>query len=343
MNARMLVVSLSLAVAAGAYAAPQPEARRQRESRPEQRADQPEPGRVLREALQRRLEQTRRHQERLERAIALLEGGAAQDEVLAEFPELGRQRPGGPGGMGGPGEGDFGPPGVMPEHGDGGEGQGPRGPGRGGREPGPGRSGPGGGGGGREPMLDRPLTDDERAAVREFLRSAQPRLHAMFDELEKADPEEAGRKLREMFPRLRPLIELRQRDPKQYEARLNELRSGREAMDSARRVVELEQPGSGAAEGDLAAARQALRGAVAAHLEARTEIRRMDLDRQIARAQSERQEMDNRTSDRDSEIDEMVNRMIERERQRAREGELGHDDPEGRDGPRRPMRRGERP
>lgn len=323
MNARMLSVTVAVAIAAGGLAAPQPEARRQRESRPEQRGDQPEPGRMLRESIQRRIELTRRQQERLERAMAMLDEGAGPDELLAEFPELGRQRPGGPG------EGDLGPPGMMPEHGDGfgPEGQGPRGPGR----------------GGREPMLDRPLTDEERAAVREFLRSAQPRLHAMFDELEKADPEEAGRKLREMFPRLRPLIELRQRDPKQYEARLNELRSGREAMDSARRVVELEQPGSGAAEADLAAARQALRGAVAAHLEARTEIRRMDLDRQIARAQTERQEMDRRTGDRDSEIEAMVNRMIERERQRAQDGEHGHDDRDGRDGPRRPMRRGERP
>lgn len=332
MNARMLFVALSLVVAAGAHAAPQPEARRQRESRPEQRAEQPEPGRMLRESIQRRIEMARRQQERLERAMSMLDGGASPDEMLAEFPELGRQRPGGPGEGG-----DFGPLGMPPEYGDGPgpDGQGPRGPGRGQRDPGL--------GGGREPMLDRPLTDDERAAVREFLRSAQPRLHSMFDELEKADPEEAGRKLREMFPRLRPLIEMRQRDPRQYEARLNELRSGREAMDSARRVVELERPGSGAAEADLAAARQALRAAVAAHIEARTEIRRLDLDRQIARAQTERQEMDSRSGERDSEIEAMVNRMIERERQRGDDGEHGHDDRDGRDGLRRPMRRGERP
>lgn len=332
MNARMLFVALSLVVAAGAHAAPQPEARRQRESRPEQRAEQPEPGRMLRESIQRRLEMARRQQERLERAMTMLDGGAGPEELLAEFPELGRQRPGGPGEGG-----DLGPLGMPPEHGEGlgPEGQGPRGPGRGQRDPGL--------GGGREPMLDRPLTEEERAAVREFLRSAQPRLHTMLDELEKADPEEAGRKLREMFPRLRPLIEMRQRDPRQYEARLNELKSGREAMDAARRVVEIEQPGSGAAEGDLAAARQALLAAVGAHLDARTEIRRLDLDRQIARAQKERQELDSRSGERDSEVEHMVDRMIERERQRARDGEDGSEGRERGDSPRRPMRRGERP
>lgn len=339
MNSRILMLAATVVVlalphvVAPASAASQPEPRGEHGARPAP------PGtpdghisrRALRELIERRLEFSRRQQERMERALRMLEEGADPADVEAEFPDIGRG-PGGVGGGGGPG----GPPSGMMD-GDMGDGPpGPRGPGRGQRDPG----GGGGGMGGREPPLDRPLTDEERAAVREFLRTAQPRLHEMFAELEAADPDEASRRLREMFPRIRPMIELRQNDPALYELRMRELRTGREAMESARKFIEVERAAN-TPEAERTRAEASLRAAVGAHLDARAEIGRHELARQIERARRDIAEIEGRSADRDADVQRMMTRMIERERQRARDG----DKPQGedaRDGQRgRPGRRGD--
>lgn len=314
MNGRVFafVVSVwvgAMALGAGtALGAPQPEPRGERALRPLPPHGQEGAGgrRVLREMIERRLEFARRQMERMERALRMLDDGADPAEVEAEFPDIGRG-PGGPGGGASAGPGGM----IDGEPFDGPPGQ--RGQGRGPREGGP------GGEGRREPPPDRPLTDEERAAVREFLRTAQPRLHEMFIELEKADPDEAARRMREMFPRFRPIIELRQNDPALFELRMRELRAGREAMEAARRLIEIERD-AGAPEADRARAEEAFRGAVVAHLEARADIGRHDLNRQIEHARRELAELDRRASERESEVLRFMQRMIERERQRARDG-----------------------
>ncbi|MBX3403352.1 MAG: hypothetical protein KF699_08080 [Phycisphaeraceae bacterium] len=328
MLAAMVGVLASASVAAPVSAPVQPEPRGEHGARPAPQGsrDAAVGRRMLRELIERRLEFSRRQQERMERALRMLEEGADPADVEAEFPDIGRG-PSGPAGAGGP------PGGMM--DGDMGDGPpGPRGPGRGQREPG------GSGSGGREPPLDRPLTDEERAAVREFLRTAQPRLHEMFAELEAADPDEAARRLREMFPRIRPMIELRQNDPALYELRMRELRTGREAMEAARRFIEVERTAS-SPEAERTRAEAALRAAVGAHLDARAEIGRHELARQIERAQRDLAEIEGRSADRDADVQRMMTRMIERERQRARDGDKPHGD-EAREGQRgRPGRRGD--
>lgn len=329
MNGRVFAFVVSVCVGAmalgggTAIGAPQPEPRGERAQRPVPPHGQEGGGgrRVLREMIERRIEFTRRQMERLERALRMLDDGADPAEVEAEFPDIGRG-PGGPGGSGGgpggmiDGEPFDGPPGQR------GQGRGPRDGGAGGE----------GGMGRREPPPDRPLTDEERAAVREFLRTAQPRLHEMFTELEKADPDEAARRMREMFPRFRPMIELRQNDPALFELRMRELRTGREAMEAARRLIEIERD-AGAPEADRARAEEAFRGAVVAHLDARADIGRHELNRQIENARRELAELDRRASERESEVLRFMQRMIERERQRARDG----DKPQGPED-REPMR-----
>ena len=343
MNSRILLLAATIGVLAMAHAAVTASAASQPEPRGEQGARPAPPGtpdgfigrRALRELIERRLEFSRRQQERMERALRMLEEGADPADVEAEFPDIGRG-PGGLGGGGGPG----GPPGGVMD-GDMGDGPpGPRGPGRGQRDPGGGGGGGGGmGGREREPPLDRPLTDEERAAVREFLRTAQPRLHEMFAELEAADPDEASRRLREMFPRIRPMIELRQNDPALYELRMRELRTGREAMESARKFIEVERAAN-TPEAERSRAEAALRAAVGAHLDARAEIGRHELARQIERAQRDIAEIED-VPRIVTPMCSMMNRMIERERQRAKDGDKPHGDDardgqRGRPGQRRP-------
>lgn len=287
--------------------------------------------RSLRERLEMRREQLRRLQDRLDQAIRRLEAGESDEQLREEYPDLFRGRPGG----GGPDglDGFDALPGQMPPGGrrPGMRGEGPEG---GPEGPGPDRFERGGGGMGGGPGRDRwregggpdrPPTDEERAAMRAFLRESQPRLFEMLERLEKEDPAEAQRKLAEAFPRLRPLLELRKADPQMFELRMKDLRHGREAMDAARWLAE-----HGSAEADeVARHREALRAALLAQFDGRTEIQRRDIDRQEDHIEKARADLESRAAARDSAIEEMMTRMIEREQERLRRGGDDRDPPHG--------------
>lgn len=300
-----------------------------------------EPGQHLRERLRQRQEQMRRAQERLDRAVSLLDEGANPDTLREEFPEFFRSRPSGadpegfdaferppfgdevggagPGGRGGPGTagpGRSGAGGGPPERFE-------RGSGLGGLGGGMGTEGRGGRD--RTP-LDRPMTDEDRAAVREFLKVAQPRLFEMLQRFEREDPAEAQRKLAEAFPRVRPLIELRSTDPALFELRMKDLRLGREAMEAARWLADQEGSSGDISDADRAARQQPLREALAAQFDARTEIMRHDLEMQTRRHDEAKRELANRASGRDEAVDSMMTRLLSRERERLRRGD-GRDDP----------------
>ncbi len=303
---------------------------------------------ALRERIEQRREQLRRSQERIELAIKLMDEGATIDRLREEYPEFFRLARGGAGAEG-PDPLD-GPPGA-------GMGGGRRPGMRGGDGPqdergvldgperfergGPGGAeGPPGGDRGRDrPVADRPPTDEERAAMREFLRVGQPRLFEAFQELEERDPEEAKRKLVEMFPRVRPLLEMRQKDPQMFELRMKDLRNGREAMESARWLAQQEQEGSGAGSDDRAKRRESMRAALLNQFDARTEIHRRELERQSERLTLARADLETRAAERDRSIELEMAKMIEREQERLRRGDGPDDSPEQ---GRRPGRRGDR-
>jgi len=310
---------------------------------------------ALRERIEQRRAQLRRSQERIDLAIKLMDEGATIDRLREEYPELFRPARGG-GGPEGPDLLD-GPPGA-------GMGGGRRPGMRGGEGPqdergmldGPERferGGPGGGPGGGEgrpggergrdrPGADRPPTDEERAAMREFLRVGQPRLFEAFQELEERDPEEAKRKLVEMFPRVRPLLEMRQNDPQMFELRMKDLRNGREAMEAARWLAQHEQAGSSAGSDDLAKRRESMRAALLKQFDARTEIHRRELDRQSERLTEARAELETRAAERNKSVEATMARMIEREQERLLRGEGPDDEPPPREPGRRPGQRGDR-
>lgn len=304
---------------------------------------------AIRERIQQRREQLRRAQERIDLAMKRMDEGATVEQLQAEYPEFFRPRPGmagGPEGFdghdglpGGPGgrrpgmRGGEGPDGLM---------GGPDGPDRFDRSGGPG--GPGGmGERGRDRAgSDRAPTDEERAAIREFLRVAQPRLYELLQDLEEHDPAEAKRKLTEAFPRVRPLLDLRKSDPEMFELRMKDLRNGREAMESARWLAQHQAAESGASESENARRREAMRAALRAQFDARTEIQRRDYARQAERLTEAQAELEKRAGDRDSTVEAMMARMIEREAERIRRGEGPDDGPLPGEPGRRPGRRGDR-
>ncbi len=287
----------------------------------------PQGVRAIRERIEQRRDMLRRAQERVDLALKLLEEGASIDRVREEYPEFFR-RQGGPGpDMGEMPEG--GPPGM-------------RWPGMRGEGPGGGPEGPERMDRGRErPGADRAPTDEERAAAREFLRVAQPRLFELLEDLEKRDPEEAKRKLVEAFPRIRPLLELRKSDPELFELRMKDLRTGREAMEAARWLAEHEGGDAAASEAERARRRESMRSALLVQYDARTEILRRDLAQQTERLSEAKVECEGRSAERDKAVDDVMARLIERERERMRRGDGPDDRPPPEQG-RRPGRRGDR-
>ncbi len=300
---------------------------------------------AIRERIQQRREQLRRAQERIDLAMKLMDEGATVEQLQAEYPEFFRPRPGMAGGPEGF-DGHDGPPGGAGRRpgmrgGEGPDGMmgGPDGPDRFERGGGPGGMGERG----RDRAgSDRAPTDEERAAIREFLRVAQPRLFELLQDLEEHDPAEAKRKLTEAFPRVRPLLDLRKSDPEMFELRMKDLRNGREAMESARWLAQNQAAESGASETESTKRREAMRAALRAQLDARTEIQRRDYARQAERLTEAQAELEKRAGDRDNTVEAMMARMIEREAERIRRGEGPDDGPLPGEPGRRPGRRGDR-
>ena len=275
--------------------------------------------------------------------------GAGTSPRLMEMLR-GRSRESGPRGGGmerGGGEGEAGPgpmggadadllgevPGVNPaarpdggERGPGGpEPRGPDGRGPDGRGPKPNdgqADGPPAGGPGRRGQRpgrdDGPivLSDEDRQAIREFVGATSPGMARAFAELEKRDPEAAEKRLREVAPRFRELLDLRKRDQRLYELRMIDVREGREALESAREIVKLEAEGVDASDGKHSAATARLRGAIAKQIEARGEAVAHELKKMQERIADGQADLADRGKKKDRLIDEAAARILQRERGR---------------------------
>lgn len=298
----------------------------------------------VRRAMAERLAQMKRDQADVERVITMMDEGKTIEQIrealgTAASPRLmdllrGRTREGGPRGAGmgvGEGDGRRGPgggadadllgevPGATPGRRPGGPEGGPRGEGA---ESGPADGppeGPGRRGGGGRPGRDEgpmELTDEDRAAIREFVAATAPGMAKMFAELEKRDPEAAEKRLREVAPRFRDLLDLRKRDRRLYDLRMIDVREGREALEAAREIVRLDGEGVETSDARHAAATARLRGAIAKQIDARGEAVEHELKKMQERIADGQADLAERGKKKDRLVDEAVARMLQRERGR---------------------------
>jgi hypothetical protein len=304
----------------------------------------------FREFLEARRTRVDRIQKALDEALKSLDGGKSIEEVVTEFPaELrsdlrpggGRGAgpgggPGGPGGLGGPmNEGPPGAPGQGPGPVDERDGSiknlndlGPVVPaGDGPPSPGAGQGrGPGGQGQGRGPG-PRPgaregraeITDADRAVFDEFLGSAAPRVQVMMRELRKQDPERADHKIVEAMPRMRWLIDLREKDRPLYDLRLRDIRAGREAFDAARAIARFDHEH---ADQKLSPEREKLAGDLRKSLQEQYDVRGQILAHDIAKIESDlakqREELANRADGKSPVIEKTFDLLIERAKEWGR-------------------------
>lgn len=281
----------------------------------------------VRQFLDQRAAQLRREQEDIERAVRMFDEGKTIEEIQAAFPDRpGRQggnRRGGGGGWGGGGgiadwisrmqQGDL--PGDGP------------GPGEPAGMPGGDRPGErvGGPPGQSERDPSQPLTSEERETIRDFISSTAPQLLGPLDELEKRDAALAEKKYRDMLRKTRFLLELRKRDRTMYDLRLADIKSGREAIESARAIARMQADGAATSSPEVERETAALRAAIESQFTTRTAIHRHELARGRDRLSDEEKDLASRESRREQIIAESMTKIVDAERRRLE----GHPDQPG--------------
>lgn len=267
----------------------------------------------LRDRLQRRLAESKDAQRKIEEAIAAIDRGDSREKILAIFPnhamfrglldradaEDGEHR--------GPFQGRDGLP------------RGPRGP-RGGMQTGdPDRPARGDepadgspGGGPERRGVAREATDADRAIVREILQHAAPEMLATLDELAAKDPDAARRKLTELFPRLRWMIELRERDRKVYDIRLVDLELARKSLPIAKEILDLRTKETPADDPALRAKLTQLRTLITRQFENRERSMRAEAEAWRARAAERDTEIETMSMQREQIIDRLMEGLIKR-------------------------------
>lgn len=239
----------------------------------------------FRARLERRLNELRENQKALEEAIGKLDSGASADDVRRAFAER---------------------PGVMPHLLGDEEGREPRfGPGPDGPRPGREQDN-------RPRDPDRPFTADDQKTVREILAATYPEMVQKLDELFAKDPDAARRKVNEMGPRFRFLLDLHDRDPEMYKLRLEEVKTAREAVGVARDIAARVKAGAVLTSPELREPMERLRALVVAQLRNRLAVERRELADMQKRAEQKKQEIDSHGSDNDAMIDKQIRSLLDR-------------------------------
>jgi hypothetical protein len=262
---------------------------------------------MMRERLQRRLQDVRRLERRLEELLTRLDAGEAPADVLRDLAPLDGMRDGGrasgrDGGREGPRRGPReGRPGDAPP--------GPMRPeGRGERDGNRERPGP------PDQLAsipdDRPLTPEQRERVMAFLRETMPGMAERFQSLSTTDPEAADRMLGRMLPRLREASRLREEDPELFALKGDELRTGVDVVAAIRALRAAQgSPAGPEADAALTTARAGLRDAVSRQIDARLRVQEHELAVLLRRVESLQADLLRRQAGRDAAIADTLERL----------------------------------
>lgn len=234
---------------------------------------------VLRERLERQLENLERRRDQLRDALDRLDAGAPIDDVRAD---------------------------LLPERAEG------RGFGRGPGSAGPSadRGAPGDGRGPRREMLPpgapndaAPPSPEQVERMLRFLRAHKPEVAADLEALREKDPEAFERKLAEIGPRLQSLIGRFDEAPERLKTMMELRRTDDVAFDLARRIVNGDTSGT-----DLTTQ---LRETVARGFDLRRSLHEQEIDDTRARLDDLETRADEMTTNRDRMIDRHVAELID--------------------------------
>lgn len=248
---------------------------------------------VLRKRLEKRLSDIQDTQKKLEEAIRAMDGGASTEDLKKILPEQGPLR------------------GLLDENEPDGKGPGEGAPGRFGGRDGDGKMGE-----------RRPLTEADRAAIREVLQSAAPDMAAKLDELFSKDPEAAKKKLNEVFPRMRAMLEMRERDPKMYKLRLDDLSLARQSIPLAKELLERRQKGEPADSAESKSTTRRLREFIVKQFENRMLGMGYEIEGLQARIEEKQRQLVKMKAEQTESVDRIMESLIKRADKPGLEKEL---------------------
>lgn len=255
---------------------------------------QPMDGKALRELIDRRMEEHQQGIKRLEEAQKKLNGGGDPAVIGRELLEsLRDSRRGGQGGGAARREGGDRP---------GGDEAGGT-PGGGGPTAGRNRGGEFGG------LLGGPrLNPEERAKLKASMKEKHPALLAKIEQFTTEDPELRDRFIDGVGNKLRWIESMKEKEPEEFNLRLEELSSGLDLMRLGRQVTDAKK--NNASEAEITALRAKLRTQMNAAFDTRQAIARLQIQQLKKRAEDLEKAIDKKQSEREATVDRQTDEFL---------------------------------
>jgi hypothetical protein len=264
---------------------------------------------ALRARLQRRLDDSRRSQQRLEQALERLDSGTAPAEVLSDLDSFGhtggrersgaaRDRSGAPDHQPGAG-GHDGPPSSRGDH-------------RRADAPAPAAQAP------------------SRDQILAFLDEHAPRLAQRLRRSMSDNPPQADGLFQRFSPRIGEIIQLREQDPVEFTIRVDEFKGGIALFDAAGHLREAFRTGADSAA--IEKESSAVRALVAQQFDYKIRRHQHEIDSLQERMTKLRTDLDAQLKDRDAAIDKQAQHIIDSARRQSKERPESSDKPSPRNG-----------
>jgi len=137
------------------------------------------------------------------------------------------------------------------------------------------------------------------------LAEVSPELAERLDQLEQSNPKHAQRMTRRLMPRLAHLVRLKEKDPEQYELRKTEMATGYRLLKQLRLCHQQHEDSQQIEEQEL----NKLRHLMAAHMDARLQIRELELKRLEQKIERVRDHIQEQREQRDRDIDNRIEKI----------------------------------
>lgn len=153
------------------------------------------------------------------------------------------------------------------------------------------------------------LSPEERKKVQEFVDSRHPVIAAKVRSAQAEHPEVADRLIDSVGSRLRSFEAIRERNPEEFELRVQEVSHGFDVMAQGKAYVEALQ--RGAPEPELSGAMASLRQAMSGQVETKQRLSRIQLRQLLERAEQLKAQLDKNESEREAVVERRANELIE--------------------------------
>ncbi len=158
------------------------------------------------------------------------------------------------------------------------------------------------------------LSEEEFKERLELLRELHPDLAERLEQLKDRNPQRVGAMIREHFPRLGEMLELRRRDPELFELRVKDIRANRKTLELAERYRQARRAGDQAQSQSL---RDELQAAIREHFE----VRQAQRERELAMLEERLEELRQRIKERTAQREELIQKRISELSEKARDAE----------------------